>query len=101
MRKKSKKLNKLEKERFSILTDNLEQCYLCGSRKQHLHEIYYGTKHRSLSMQYGCVIPLCQRCHNQVHNNIEIDTMLKQKCQKKFKEIYEKDFIEIFKRSYL
>ena len=33
IKKKSKKLAKLEKNRFSIITKDLEHCYLCGSKK--------------------------------------------------------------------
>lgn len=101
MRNKSKKLSKLERERFSILTERMDQCYMCGRKKEHLHEIYFGNKHRLLSMKYGCVVPLCSTCHNLVHNNIDFDRNLKIQCQKKFQEIYDEKFIDIFKRNYL
>ena len=46
IKKKSNKLSKLEKKRFSILTNDLEHCYICMKRdkkeitKDDLHEIY-------------------------------------------------------------
>lgn len=46
MKKKSNKLSKLEKKRFSILTNDLEHCYICKERdeinipRDDLHEIY-------------------------------------------------------------
>lgn len=96
----SNKIKELERKRFSILTNNLEICYLCGRRKHHLHEIFFG-KNRINSMKYGCVVPLCSDCHYKVHHNIKIDTKLKEKCQKKFEEIYKNNFLEIFRKNYL
>lgn len=46
LKNKSNKLSKLEKKRFSILTNDLEHCYICKERdekkvpKDDLHEIY-------------------------------------------------------------
>ena len=94
------KIKKLEQNRFSIITDNLNCCYLCGNKKNHLHEVFFG-KNRLNSMKYGCVIPLCNDCHYKVHNNIVIDRKIKKAFQKKFEEIYDEDFLKIFRRNYL
>ena len=40
IKKKTSKLQKLEKNRFSILTNNLEQCYICGKSKDDLNEVF-------------------------------------------------------------
>lgn len=40
IKRKTQKLQKLEKNRFSILTDNLDECYFCGKRKDDLNEVY-------------------------------------------------------------
>lgn len=40
IRKKSNKLVKLEKNRFSIITNNLEKCYFCSNKKMELHETF-------------------------------------------------------------
>lgn len=58
IKKKSKKLTKLEKNRFSILTDNLEKCYFCKNKKMELHEVFRG-RNRQKSMKWGLVIPIC------------------------------------------
>jgi hypothetical protein len=97
------KVKKLERNRYSILTDNMDQCYLCGKRKQHLHEIFFG-RNRQLSMKYGCVVPLCFSCHEKVHNNYSVDLKLKQECQKRYMDYYEVDeeaFIKTFRNNYL
>ena len=98
------KITRLERNRFSILTNDLSRCYLCGKPKDHLHEIYFG-KNRVNSMKWGCVAPLCFECHqgnHGVHNNEEINIMLKKECQLKFTEVYpDIDFISIFHRNYI
>lgn len=95
------KITTLEKNRYSILTNDLNHCYICKKPKQHLHEIYYG-KNRINSMKYGCVVPLCFRCHNRIHHDCTVDIQLKNKCENKFKEIYpDINFLDIFHRTYI
>ena len=98
------KIKRLEQMRFSILTNDLTKCYLCGKPKEHLHEIYFG-KNRINSMKWGCVVPLCYECHvgkNGVHHNEQLNIMLKQICQKKFTETYPStDFLSIFHKNYI
>ncbi len=96
-------MSKLEKNRFSILTNDLSKCYICGMPRQELHEIYFG-KNRTNSMLFGCVVPLCYEHHRGnfgVHNNHELDWQLKKECQKKFESIYTIPFQEIFYKNYL
>lgn len=100
MKKKSSKLAKLERNRFSILTDNLDYCIICGQKKQDLNEIYPG-RNRQNSMKYGCVIPMCRNCHTKYTNDRNLQLYWMKLCQKKFNEIYEEDFLSIFRRNYL
>lgn len=95
-------MSRLERERFSILTNDLTKCYICGMPKQELHEIYFG-RNRKNSMIYGCVVPLCYEHHRGntgVHHNIALDYMLKSECQSKFEEVYDIDFYSIFYKNY-
>ena len=101
IRQKSKKLAKLEKSRFSIITKQLDKCYICKSKKDDLHEIF-GGRNRKRSIEFGLVIPLCRKCHQ----NIEKDETLKQKWhevgQKEFKKYYKSEnFVQLFGKSYL
>lgn len=96
----NKEIKKLEHHRYSIVANNLDLCYLCGRKKEHLHEVFFG-RNRINSMKYGCVVPLCSECHYKVHHNITIDRKLKKIFQKKFEEIYDDDFLKIFRRNYL
>lgn len=94
-------------KRYSILQENMCECWFCGCRKNlHIHEAFFGTSKRALSIRYGCCVALCPIHHNlsnmSVHFNREMDLTLKKAMQKKFIEVYPKlDFIKIFGKSYL
>lgn len=80
---------------------DLDKCVLCGKKRDNLHEIYYGTGKRQLSIQYGCVIPLCYTCHVKIHNDSVLSILWKVKCQNTFEQKYPNlDFMEIFGRNY-
>lgn len=105
MHNKSNKLAKLERNRTSVFTDDLEHCYLCGKPREHLHEIIYG-KNRINSIKYNFVIPLCANHHtgkDGIHFNKDLDLYYKRLCQIYFeKNIGNRiEFIKIFGRSYL
>lgn len=98
---KSKRLTKLERNRDSILTDDLDHCYLCGRPKEDLHEIYPG-RNRLNSIKYGLILPLCREHHIKMHNQLNLRLIYFKLGQKKFNEVYpDLDFVEIFKRNYL
>lgn len=103
IKKKSNKQQKLEKSRYSILTDDLEHCYICYEQdeslvlKDDLHEIY-GGRNRGRSIKYGFVVPLCRKHHQ---DNIILE-YLKKLCQITYEENHtRKEFIEIIDKSYL
>ena len=101
IKKKSNKLAKLERNRFSIITTDLEHCYLCGNKKQELHELIEG-KNRQASMKYGLVIPICRKCHILVTNNRTLQEKLHKVAQKEFKKHYKtENFVQIFNENYL
>ena len=99
IKKKSNKLAKLERNRFSILTDDLDHCYICKTMKlrevprQDLHEIFEG-RNRQICMRYGFVAPLCRQCHEDKN----IQKYLKQLCMARAKDKYsEEELKEILK----
>lgn len=107
IKKRSSKLAKLERERFSLFTDDLEHCIICGKSPVNKHEIF-GGRNRLNSIKYGLVIPLCTcKHHNQVEcKGIHFDRKLQdewhKKGQIKFNEIYpDLRFEDIFKINYL
>lgn len=101
IKKKSSKLVKLEKNRFSILTNDLEHCYICKAKKQDMHEIF-GGRNRKMSMKYGLVIPLCRKCHSLIENNETLKQKWHKVAQKEFEKHYKlENFMQIFRKNYL
>ena len=103
LKNRTSKQAKLERDRFSILTSDLEHCILCGVKKDNLHEVFFG-RNRLNSIKYGCVIPLCSTHHLEMHKNKEWQEYWHVRAQKRFMEFYHKSidgFIEIFKINYL
>ena len=103
LKTRSKKQARLERNRFSILTNDLDHCVMCRAKKEHLHEIFFG-RNRANSIKYGLVIPLCSLHHIEIHKNKEWQDYWHIVAQKRFMEYYHKsinEFIVIFKINYL
>lgn len=101
MRKKSNKLAKLERNRYSIFTDNFDKCYYCNIQKWReqidLHEVYGGSN-RQRSMKYGLVVPLCRKCHS----NEMVIKDLRKWCQREYGKTHTRqEFISIIGKNYL
>jgi len=96
------KIKTLERKRFSILTDDLDQCYACPSPATDINEVYEGAK-RKASMRLGCCIPLCRKCHRLFHDYPErFASKYEKECQRKFEELYSYDeFMKNFHYDYL
>ena len=102
MRTKSKKLSKLEKERFSVFYE-LNSCCYCGSIYQLTkHEIFEG-RNRQNSMKHGFVLPLCLKCHRELQEDADFIDKWKKKSQEYFENNIgtREDFLKIFRRNYL
>ena len=83
----------------SIITDNLERCYICGKPYPEIHHIFYGTANRKLSDRYGLVVPLCYHHHRGpagAHFNRKLDDKLKGIAEKRFCEEYPYNFRRLF-----
>lgn len=102
MKKKTYKLQKLENNRFSILTDDLEHCFFCNQQPVDMHEIYGGANRR-ISMQNGFCVPLCRKCHEFVTINRKINLVLKKTCQElyQWEEHTKDDFMKLIGKNYL
>lgn len=97
IKQKSNKLAKLEKNRFSIITNNLDKCYLCKNKKMELHEVFRG-RNRQKSMKWGLVIPICIECHTKITRDKEFSKILEEKAKNIFVKKYgEEKFIQEFK----
>ena len=101
LKNKSKKLVNAERKRFSILSNNLEICYVCGKKKDHIHEIYKGAN-RQVSIRNGFCVPLCNGCHARTENEIDFLRDLQIKCQEDFEKTHTREeFLKLTGRNYL
>ena len=101
MKSKSSKLAKLERNRFSLFTDDLEHCIICGKKKDNIHEVIYG-RNRINSMKYGLTIPLCNYHHRLIHSNSILANEYKKRGQAMFNKTYpDLKFEDIFRKNYL
>lgn len=102
MHNKSKKLTKLEKNRKSVFTDDLNYCYLCGKKKNDFHEVY-GGRNRINSIKYNFILPLCRECHSSNQNNPIFNDYWHRQGQLYWEENIgsRKEFIKVFRRNYL
>lgn len=102
IRKKSTKLAKMERDRFSLFTDDDSKCMLCGSTYQLTWNEVFRGKNRKLSMQYGLCQRLCLECHRKYQDDVLFNEIWHKKGQLAFNTNYpDLDFIKIFGRNYL
>lgn len=101
LKQRSKKLAKLERNRFSLFTNNMNKCYFCLNKKDHIHEIFCG-RNRQNSMRYGLCLPICELCHSKYQNDVVFNLKWHKKGQAMFNKTYPNlKFEDIFKKNYL
>lgn len=103
MQNKSNKLASLERNRYSVFSNDTERCYLCGSTyKLTWHEIYAG-KNRQNSMRYGLCLRLCLNCHSKEQENDQFNNYWHRQGQLYWEENIgsREEFIKVFRRNYL
>lgn len=98
LKNKTSELAKMERNRTSILTDDMETCFICKKQASSIHEIFRG-RNRQKSMLYGLVVPLCNTCHTLVDNDkYASELLLERQAKEIFTQKYSKEkFIEEFK----
>lgn len=88
----------------SIITDDMEHCFVCGRPDVQIHHCIHGVANRKLADKYKLVVPLCMDHHtgrNGIHFDKKFDEEMKKYAQRKFEETYDEDFRAIFGKSYL
>ena len=96
-------------KRYSIIVKDLEHCAECGRNNVELHEVFFGTGNRKLSIEDGLVIPLCKAQHHcgnaiGIHKDKDLNIKWKKIAQKRWQEFYGKtkeDFIKRYGISYI
>ena len=103
MHNKSNKLTKLERNRYSVFSNDTKKCYLCGSKyKLTWHEIYSG-RNRQNSMKYGLCLRMCLNCHSREQESSQFNNYWHKQGQLYWEEFIgsREDFIKVFRRNYL
>ena len=103
LKKSTYKRSKKEKERFSVIYQDLTKCAECNSKIGHIdkNEVYEGSN-RSISIEYGFVVPLCHTCHKRFHNDREFALKYKKMFQRAYEQEHSHDeFMELIHRNYL
>lgn len=98
IKKKSKKLAKLERQRDKNLVKE-GICEFCGNYSRHLdpHEVYGGSNRRR-SMEHKFVKLLCRKCHDDE----DIIKQLRIDAQKEYMKTHtEEEFVKLMGKSYL
>lgn len=87
----------------SIITDDLETCFICGSMATDLHHCIHGTANRKLADKYKLTVGLCRYCHMKLHDQGAGDDFCKMAAQYAFEEKVgdRLEFINIFGKSFL
>lgn len=100
LKKRTYKLAKAEKNRYSIIYLNLDNCGICGDKRTDLHEVFGGA-YRQASIKYGMVIPLCRKHHQLMHSNYRYALDYKIAFEERFLVNHSlEEFIKIFKIDY-
>lgn len=73
-----------------MITKYEEFCILCGKPSAHIHHLCGGRGIRKLADEDGLTAPLCEKCHEVVHNDMYANRFSKICGQLAF----EKDLIE-------
>lgn len=90
--------------KFSIITKDLNTCFLCGQYATDVHHVVHGCGRRKLADEDRLTVGLCHRCHMLLHDKGNFDRELQKIGQKTWMEHYHKtinDFIDRFGKSYL
>ena len=98
-------MGKAHKTMESIITDRMDECFVCHRPAEEIHHIIFGTANRDLSDKFGLVIPLCAYHHRigpyAAHKNKAANEYLKALAQRRFKEVWKDyDFVQVFGKDY-
>ncbi len=100
IKKRSNKLAKTEKRRFSIIYQDLTKCAVCGQIATEINEVFDGA-YRQLSIKHGCCMPMCHGCHQRFHDDRQFALYYKVLFENKLIELYDYDtYMKIFKIDY-
>lgn len=89
----------MKKKRHPSIIQDEKECYFCGNVLDlDLHHVMSGTNRRHLADEDGLTVYLCRYHHNKVHQNRELNLLLKRVAQRRYMEYYDKTLEEYLKR---
>lgn len=65
------------------------RCFFCDKPAKAIHHIFEGRGKRKISDRENLTVPLCVKCHFQIHNNHLKENELKQTAQKAWLEAHD------------
>ena len=99
----AKKKVKKDAYKHSVLTDDLEHCYMCGRSPIQFHHIF-GGHNRDKATEDDMIVPLCWECHMKIHTEPSERTLyrLKQAAQWEYEATHTREeFRQRYGKSYL
>ena len=95
---------------FSLLTQDMKHCYVCGKPVHTIHAIFNADKYggEGNSIEDGLVIPLCWACNVKIHLDPRKQLALQTEAQIAFEQAwpdrnfvkrYGKDFLKVRRRA--
>lgn len=102
MKNKSKKLAKLECERYSVFTAE-DKCFVCGSTYLLTWNEIYRGKNRQNSMEDGFCLRMCLTCHRKYQDDVAFNDFWHRKAQLYYEQNIgdRKHFLARYRRNYL
>ena len=90
----------------SVLTDNMECCYECGSTYAECHHVFFGSYQKTACTRRKLYLPLCPEHHrgkNGPHMNYKKNLEYKQLAQRYYEEHIgnRAEFMAEFGKNYL
>lgn len=102
LKKRTSRQTKKEKDRFSIIYQDLSKCCICGSEQcVEINEVFEGA-YRQTSIRLGMVVPFCHKHHQRFHRDRLFNLKYKAMFQKEYENThFHEEFIGIFKQNYV
>ena len=103
MKNKSNKLAKLERNRFSVFTNNKDKCMFCSATTNLTwHEIFRG-RNRANSIKYGFCLRMCLNCHEEKQEDAFFNNFWHRQAQLYFEKYIgsREEFLRVFRRNYI
>jgi len=102
MKNKSNKLAKLERDRFSVFTDD-DKCFVCDSTYLLTWNEIYRGKNRQNSMEDGFCLRMCLDCHRKYQDDVDFNEHWHREAQFYYEKNIgsRKQFLARYRRNYL